>query len=855
MLHYFETLQDESGNALSLDGTATVAVTAYPGGGAIPIYSTNSTSSPILASTVIADITGQVSFYAPDGAYILTYSLNGTPYKIKTPVQMTDPLSFVAFADSGAANAYVVTDQRLSTALYDGLKIEIQVGHSNSGGSTLNVNATGAQAIVLSGGSALPAGALLTKGRYRLEWDAANNYWQLIGSFFPPNFAQTQAEINALVTPVNFTLPPGQIDRYFNNVSPGVTDAAAGFAAAILQAQQVAGGIAIGNPLTQNSNLAVGSNVTIPSAGGSPVGTVPMVPFSVISGQTVIAAGKTLTINGSFAAPRQTVFSGAGAVILARGSCKEAYPEWWGARADSAPGVGGTISVTGTDCTAAIDAALIACAGGAGLLAGLVPLSFAAGNYLTANQTYPPATCLRGVGREQCSFLAKAGTTGTWLTDTGSAAKIILEDLAFYGAYTASPAMTNNTVLGYNGTQFGTEGYIKSCWFRDAACAGGGYQLDVSQNVGFFDQLSIYSNGLAGQSCCRISGSIAHMSKIVCLGAGSGGYGLNLPAISSIVTGLEIEAPQGGSIPLFLAGNAVIDGVSFSHGSYAAVGPLDAWVVFGPNCTTWKLTGVNYLFSAAAANSGTDTVTSGNFQRADGSYFGGNATANSVYNAATTYNQGNVTNSSGVSYIYINGTPTAGNAPPNATYWAVTTLPYGHGAEGNYFSDNYGQIDQSFTFRLVNTAGTLQHRFSDPFGNVLNPSLISSINAATQALTNTPTGTDASTAFAAGAKISTAQSNAVILDTPGWPAGVSESTVHTQRVGDYDCAVSLNFNTSTTALTCIAAVQSFTVNGITRNRWTLGFYDAASGVAFALNTTNIAAGKLVQVSCRIAMAR
>lgn len=657
-------------------------------------------------------------------------------------------------------------------------------------------------------------------------------------AYFPP---PTPAEIGAGVTVVAQQYLPGELARYGANSLPGMSSMDAALAAAIAQGLQ-AGGAAV----TISQAYALANSATIPSGVSVEAKT---------GGSFVIAATKTLTMNGQFRAPRSTVFTGAGVVIFGSGSALEAYPEWWGARPDSKPGVNGTISVTGTDCTAAIAACLLACAGGAGLKIGLVPIRLSAGTYLTGNQLVPPATIMRGMGREQGGFLAKAGTVGDWFNDTGSAAKHIIEDIAWYGAYAASPGMVNTVKFGYNATQAGTEGYYRNLWIRDGACSGGGYQFDVSQDVCFFDQISIYSNGMANQSCCRISGAGAQMSKFVIVAPGSGGYGLNLSSISNVVNGLEIEAPQSGSIPLMLGGNTIIDGVSFSHGNYAAVGALDAWVVFGANCSTWKLTGVNYLSSSPGANSGTDTVTSGNFKRADGSYFGGNSTTNTVYNAGTTYNQGNVTNSAGTSYIYINVTPTAGNAPPNATYWAVTTLPYGHGGEGNYDSNNNGQSEQSFTFRLVNTAGTLQHKFSEPGGAAISSQLVGCINAATSALTNTPTATDATTAFAAGAKISSVSANVIILDSPVWPALTSESgAVHTQRVADFDASVAITFNSTSTALNCIASVQSVNVNGVAANRWSFSFYDN-TGAAFALTTGNIAAGKILQVGCRIAMAR
>lgn len=85
MLQYYETLQDESGNALL---GATVTVYAYPANSLAPIYQTNSTALPIAGSVVSADITGQVSFFAPDGLYNLVYSYNATIYKTKFQVSI-----------------------------------------------------------------------------------------------------------------------------------------------------------------------------------------------------------------------------------------------------------------------------------------------------------------------------------------------------------------------------------------------------------------------------------------------------------------------------------------------------------------------------------------------------------------------------------------------------------------------------------------------------------------------------------------------------------------------------------------------------------------------------------------------
>lgn len=184
MLQYFETLTDISGNSLL---GATVQVLNWPALTPATIYTTNGTASPIAASTVSSDITGQVSFYAPDGAYQLVYVYKGTTYKTKAPVQLLDPMGFVDFTDTGAANAYVVTDQRLPTQLYAGLKVEFTAANSNSGASTFNLNATGAQPLTFTGGGALSSGSILATGIYQVEWDGAK--WQLRNNLLvSPNY-------------------------------------------------------------------------------------------------------------------------------------------------------------------------------------------------------------------------------------------------------------------------------------------------------------------------------------------------------------------------------------------------------------------------------------------------------------------------------------------------------------------------------------------------------------------------------------------------------------------------------------------------------------------------------------------
>lgn len=233
MQQYFDTLTDVSGNALL---GALVVVTQYPSGNPAAIYTTNGTTNPIANNTVVADSTGQISFYAPDGAYTFTYFYQGTPYKTRAPVQLADPMGFVAATDTGLPNAYVVTGQAAYPAQkYAGLKLEIRIGigNTNTGGSTLAYMGDGGASIVQPGGAALVAGMIQGNGLTRLEWDGSN--WELIGTQSQPFYPLTSVESGLSITPTNFSYVPGSVLRYGADPT-GAADSAAAF----LSAQKVA---------------------------------------------------------------------------------------------------------------------------------------------------------------------------------------------------------------------------------------------------------------------------------------------------------------------------------------------------------------------------------------------------------------------------------------------------------------------------------------------------------------------------------------------------------------------------------------------------------------------------------------
>lgn len=225
MLQYFETLADISGNALL---GATVQVLNFPALTQALIYATNGTATPIANATVTADITGQISFFVPDGSYQLVYTYNGTVFKTKPAVQMLDPMGYVTATDTGAADAYVVNSTAYPVSLYIGQKISFKASHANTGAAaTLNVNGTGTQPLVQTGGALLSLGMIPLNGIIHAEWDGVQ--WQVLGTQSQPFYATIQAELTAGVTIANGFYPVGNADRYALNVVPGTTDMAGGF--------------------------------------------------------------------------------------------------------------------------------------------------------------------------------------------------------------------------------------------------------------------------------------------------------------------------------------------------------------------------------------------------------------------------------------------------------------------------------------------------------------------------------------------------------------------------------------------------------------------------------------------------
>jgi len=74
-------------------------------------------------------------------------------------------------ADTGSANAYVVTFSGVSTAYSAGLRIQFKAGNANTGASTINVNAQGAKNITYQDASAIASGTIAANSIVDVMYD------------------------------------------------------------------------------------------------------------------------------------------------------------------------------------------------------------------------------------------------------------------------------------------------------------------------------------------------------------------------------------------------------------------------------------------------------------------------------------------------------------------------------------------------------------------------------------------------------------------------------------------------------------------------------------------------------------
>jgi hypothetical protein len=140
-----------------------------------------------------------------------------------------------------------------------------------------------------------------------------------------------------------------------------------------------------------------------------------------------------------------------------------------------------------------------------------------------------------------------------------------------------------------------------------------------------------------------------------------------------------------------------------------------------------------------------------------------------------------------------------------------------------------------FIFQIANSGGTIKHQFRTTDLSAL-PEHVLGINGASSTLTNTPTGTDSSTAFDAGAKIGSGDTSAVWLDTADLTAPA-----------DAMALVVISYNDSTVDYVAMPYLASVNINGATRARLSIRLINPTTGAAVAWSTA-LGAAKTIRIS-------
>ena len=84
-----------------------------------------------------------------------------------------------SLVSTGAADVFALAANQTIASYYDGLTFVFEVGTTNTGAATLNVDAVGAQAIRWPNGTALAAGDMPSQAKMKVIYDLGQTRWQL----------------------------------------------------------------------------------------------------------------------------------------------------------------------------------------------------------------------------------------------------------------------------------------------------------------------------------------------------------------------------------------------------------------------------------------------------------------------------------------------------------------------------------------------------------------------------------------------------------------------------------------------------------------------------------------------------
>lgn len=475
----------------------------------------------------------------------------------------------------------------------------------------------------------------------------------------------------------------------------------------------------------------------------------------------------------------------------------EVWVEWFGAKGDYNSGTN-----TGTDDTAAINAAFdyASLTGILTLTKSSIPVvRLQARKYLISNLAPRWNQQIIGMDRHSTSLWVKDGTSGVVMgvADNESPQKVLLRGFAIYcrDIATVTHILKLDSSAPASGSgQHGTEGGLFDLWLRDAPEAVG---LQLDGNVSYFDHLTIESCkiGLYCLGTANMGGTLTLMQIGESAGTPSEARALKISGCS--IANVHIEAPVSGSIPIeFTRGDCAIGSLKVS------VTPATTYPAFihadSAHYTTWRINHC-HVYNPGNATIGTAVLRYGNV---DTSSF---------------------TNSLGTSLAVL-------NAGEPITYRRAV-------------QDRRTEVEQEFMIRLINTTGAtpIQHRIGCAVDSGTAGKLHDRITGASTALIDTPTGTDGSTAFANGAKISSVTPSILILD------------VADQVKASASVTANIISNSTGTDYTIWPQFNSRDVNGVTRVRLELQLIGkpGSSGVNWA---SALGDGQLMDIQVRARLA-
>jgi hypothetical protein len=512
----------------------------------------------------------------------------------------------------------------------------------------------------------------------------------------------------------------------------------------------------------------------------------------------------------------------------------------------------------GMDSTAAVQTALDWCYGGGAN--GARALHVADYVYQVGNITIPPYTTLLGSGRQCSGFVAKTGTTGKWFRANVSAQKIILRDLVFYAADETGITHIMELVTG----QHGTEGYIEGCWFRDAPEA---YAFYIDGNVSYVRLCTFQSckYGFTGLG----TGNKAEFLSFMQIGEGAAvpSAARSLDVAGWQISHVHIEAPVPTSVPIRLyRSDSTLTKVSISAAGSTLTGSISG-TTLTITATSAGSPGIGQVISVTGVTAGTTITAIGTYDAVTGT---GTFTVTPSQTAASTtiktvspfpvlietdnvarpefgslplwainevvvYNPANIEITEGGLLRY--GDPDA----PSWTYTLGTdaSLLSGMGIQRGLrlhggVLELKNQRQQAFMIRVTNTGGTLQHRIGAHGDSSVAGNFHEKINGASTSMTNTPTGTDGSTAMAAGGKICSVSPSIFIFNTAA------------QVAADQIVSARIIANTTGSSYVIWPQFNSRNVNGTTRVRLELQLLNPTSGAGISWSSA-VGVGQVMDV--------